>query len=524
MALSLFTIASAILWVSPRPYGKLLGLQLGLFIIALHASMLAIGGIGAAQTGAQALYSEFGLGEFVFRTGHFDPAPPELWRLNWPGAMVLNAVIMLLFDNNDASFVLTINLIIWIPLMTLLGYLFMRSTIGKDNVNHCMAGTWIFFIANWVLYYIMPSVLGYLLLLTILGLLAILVLQRRNSFAHRLNLVLLLLVLPAIHLLTAIVTSTVLLALYITRRTTISGLAMTILVTSTLIWTYYITNEFFEWRLPVFMEQIEAAFRLDILWNLGVTERMVGSEAHHTVNQLRVVSSVIFIFIGLAGSMIMLKGKKITINDKFVVTIAIGILVASFIISGSYKWELIQRTYIFMVPAIAYFGVKLLKYKITAIVLTILLIVGIPLHFVTQYGNALVDNVSPAESRGTYFFHEHTTQGFLTGAIVHFPIGTMVHRESYYWVFIEQIRLEDNMLKHPIGAPDYTNHYVYLRPDDQAIYEFLGAGEDEHINDYSKYMLGEVIQHIDSSTNFNLICINPELSLYSGRSTLYDSN
>lgn len=514
VALSLLTIASAILWVSPQPHGKLLGLQLGLFILALHLTMLAIGGVGVAQSGTTHLYSEVGLSEYIFRTGHFSPPPSDLWRLNWPAAIVLNAIIMLVSGTADANMMIALNIFIWLLLTTSLVYLFLRSTIGKDNVNHCLAGTWLFLVANWFIYYLLASVIGYFLLLVVMVLLAKSLLQERqgNSFAYRLCLIIVLVVLPATHLLTALVVLIMLLAVYAIRRSQVLGLTM-ILAFIIAAWSIYATVDFLNGRLTLFIEQIKMAFRLDILWNLGVVERIVGSEAHQAVNTLRVLASTLFSVIGVTGGITMLKDRKITNNDKFVLATTIGMVATLLIISAAYKWEMIQRSYLFMLPAIAYFGVKLLKHKITAIILTVLLVVALPLHFVYIYGNAFVDYVSPQDISGVYFFHEYTDEGYFTGALVHFPLGTMENRENYHFAFLDRPRWENNQIHSPIGYP----FYIYLRPDDQEIYEFLGAGDDEHINDYTKSKLSEIMRRIDSATNTNLIYTNPGLSIYVAR-------
>ncbi len=525
VSLSLLTIASAILWVSPQPHGKLLGLQLGLFILALHLTMLAIGGIGASQTGASALYSFNGLAEYIFRTGHFNPPPPDLWPLNWPAAYILNAVIMLIIGTSDANLILTVNIYIWIPLMTSLVYLFLRSTIGKNNINHCIAGTWLFFVANWILYYLTSNVLGYMLFLLVLILLAMSLLQRSRgiSSGYRICLILVLTIFPATHLLTALVVGIILLAIYVLKKAKVAVILMSvmILVIAIACWSIYITTVFFESRLPLFMEQLQSAFRLDMLWKFGVTERIVGTEAHQTMNILKLVSVALIGAVGFAGSVMVLKKRGNSDNDKFVLASLIGILITLFTISVAYTFETLQRVYFFTLPVIAYFGVKLLKFKISAAILTIILIVTLPLHFIALYGNALVDYVSPAAIRGVYFFNEHTDEGFLTGALVHFPLGKMANRENYQWVWLDRFRFEDNLLKHPIGYPNYVDHYVYLRPEDQEIYKFLGAGGDEHINEKSKLILDQLIQRIDSLTNCNLIYASPDLSIYAARSTLY---
>ena len=515
VALALLTVASAILWVSPQPHGKLLGLQLGLLIVALHLTPLAVAGIGGAQAGAGSLYSEFGLGEYVFRTGHFSPTPSELWRLYWPGGIILNAAIMLVSGIDDASSVLILNIFLWIFLITPLVYLFLRTTVGKDRVNYCLAGVWLFFVANWILYYLMPSIVGYLLLLLIMGLLAKSLLQGRQgfSFPEQLCLILALVVLPATHLLTALVALAVLLVLFFIRRVRVLGLAMLLFVVIAS-WSMYVTGTFMEWHLPLFVEQLKTAFRLDVIWNLGVAGRMVGSEAHQTANTLRVSFAALFFVIGAAGGIMALKDKENTNGDKFVLATVIGIFAMLLVISKAYYHELIQRAYFFVVPAIAYFGVKLLKHKTTAIILTILLVVALPLRFVALYGNAVIDYISPEEIAATYFFEEHASHGTFTGSFVLFPLGFTENREDHRFVYLEQLLWEDNALKNPPKRYSIYPHYLYLRQVDQEIYDFIGYANEIGINEYGKSMLSQVSQHIDSVTNYNMIYAISALSMY----------
>jgi hypothetical protein len=511
VALFLLTVASAILWVSPQPQGKLLALQLGLFIIALHLTMLAIGGVGASLTGGSALYSEVGLSEYVFRTGHFSSPPPDLWRLNWPTAMLINTSIMLIAGTTDANFIIALNIFAWLLLITPLVYLFMRNTIGKDRVNYCLAGTWLFFLANWLLYYLLPVIVGYLLLLVVISLLAQSVVLGRGSisFPYQLCLILILLVLPATHLLTALVALSMLLAVYAISKVRAWGLAL-ILGVMIGAWTIYITAGFFEWRLLLFVEQIQVAFRLDRIWHMGVTERMIGSEASQIMNKLRVVFAVLFCTIGVAGGAMGLKSQKITSTDKFVIATAIGMLAVLLVISGAYAHELIQRAYFYVIPAIAYFGVKLLKNKTAAIILTILLVTALPLRFIAHYGNAIVDSISPSESRGAYFFHEHVRQGYFTGAFIVFPLGFMENRENYHFVSWERLKWENGEIHSPLGYP----HYIYFRPIDQAIFDFIGFSAVAGITEKGIVMWSEMRQNIDNATNSALIYANPGISIY----------
>jgi hypothetical protein len=506
VALSLLTIASAILWVSPQPHGKLLGLQLGLFIIALHLTMLAIGGIGASQAGASSLYWFHGISDYIFRLGYFNPAGTSLWHLNWPAAYILNTALMLISGIDDANSILTLNIFVWILLTTSLVYLFLKSTIGKDRVNYCLAGTWLFFVANWLLYYLLPSIFGYLLLLVVMILLAQSLLQERRgvSFAYRLSLILVLVVLPPAHLLTALVALTMLLAVYVIRRAKISGLAM-ILAIIIASWSIYVTAAFLQWRLPDYLEDLKKAFRLDIMFRYGIPGRMIGSESHQTVNSLKVLFAALFSAIGAAGGIMALKDKENANSDKFVLATVIGMLAMLCTMGVSYIHELISRAYVFVTPAMAYFGVKLLKHKTTAIILTILLVVALPLHFISLYGNAVVDYVSPEESRGAYFFHEHTSQGLVSGATGFFPIGYIKNMENYDVAFLNIYEREDALA---IRNPRHYSHYIYLRQVEveQAIYDTLG-----HVN-WPAWV--KVRRHIDSLTNYNLIYNNPALSIY----------
>jgi hypothetical protein len=415
---------------------------------------------------------------------------------------------------DDANSILTLNILVTIIIFPLIVYLFLNNILGKDKVNYCFAGTWIFMLGNFLLLYFTPAIVGYIMLLVIASILASSLAQNPHhviSLPDAVILSLFVLLLPATHLLTAFVAAGMMLALMVMRKINTLNLIL-VLVCSICAWSIYCTATFLSWNLPAYIENLKNAFRFDMLWNVGVTGRMMGSEAHQVINMLRLLFAAVFSIIGIIGGIIALKDKLDADRNKFVMAIIAGMVAVLLIISTGYAQELVQRSFFFLLPAIAFFGVKLLKYKATAVVLIILLLAALPLRFINLYGSAVVDYNSPAEISGSYFFHKHTDGGYISSSLLMFPLGFMENREKYTFIFLIQLTWEEGTPE-PFGYP----HYIYLRPVDDEIFDFLGPDPALAINAFTKQRLSELPQHIDDAINYNLTYINPDLSIYSAR-------
>jgi hypothetical protein len=320
------------------------------------------------------------------------------------------------------------------------------------------------------------------------------------------------LLLPATHLLTAFIAVGMMLALMVMRRINTLDLIL-LLVFMICAWSVYYTATFMSWNLPAYIANIKDSFRVDMLWSLGVSDRMMGSEAHQVINKLRLLFAAVFCVIGVIGGIIALRDKLNAKRNRFVIATAAGILTVSLIISTSYSHELVQRSFFFLLPVIAFFGVKMLKYRLTAVILTVLLLVALPLRFVNLYGSAVIDYNSPAEISAAYFFHEYTDKGYISSSLLLFPIGFMENREKYTFVLWSQILKWEEGIPEPLGYP----YYIYVRAVDDEILDFLGPDTALGINAITKQHVSELPQHMHGAIEYNLIYVNPDLSIYSAR-------
>jgi hypothetical protein len=133
------------------------------------------------------------------------------------------------------------------------------------------------------------------------------------------------------------------------------------------------------------------------------------SQDHSTINYLRVALTGVSILLALIG-FIGIKGeKRITRINLSVIAIAIPpiLLFPLFVYSG----EFIIRVFLIMLFPITYFASTMMFRRVTAVVLTAIIIIMIPLHMVTHYGNELIERVPITEEEFSEFFFSHTSGG-----------------------------------------------------------------------------------------------------------------
>lgn len=135
------------------------------------------------------------------------------------------------------------------------------------------------------------------------------------------------------------------------------------------------------------------------------------------------------------------------------------------------------------------------------------------MRFINLYGNAVIDYNSPAEISGSYFFHKTTNGGYISSSLLMFPLGYIEKREKYTFIFLEQLTWENGTPK-PFGYP----HYVYIRPVDDTIFDFLGPDPALAIIPLTKQLLNDLPHRIKDSSDYDLVYVNPDLSIYSARS------
>ena len=499
VALGILTIASAILWVSRENHGKLLFLQLCFLIVSICLAPVMVGG---AQPFLPEVYGDLGYIEYVARLNHFDQQ--ALWQHNWPAAWMFWASAIQVSGISMEGFK---SLIPWIPfiwqfLLFLPVFVFFRNTIGKIQPNYCWAAMWLFYLGYWFgSQNTGAQAFGVFFVFSVMALLTMTPswVQRAGALWQRVSAIILFAVLAMTHLLGSLVGLAIAAALYVARRVWSSN-PVIIAAVFIAVWSIYGAIYYFEWGLPNFLEQ---GFRLDIATQVGIVNPLSGSESHAAVAAARLILSGLYVVVALLGAILAWKFRTNTYADITVLAIAVGCGIAAIVVGAGYGVELYQRFFIFLLPAMAYFGVKLLHFRAIAVILCIVLLIALPLSFVARYGNQTIDYLTPAYLSGADFFQDNTTHGYVTGEN---PIGRMENREYYNTKYtLKGLEWENDKLVRVGSRIDPSPHYVCISNHDRAMYTFY-YDEPQFID--------EIASSLNAATNCNLIYANPGLSLY----------
>ncbi len=102
-------------------------------------------------------------------------------------------------------------------------------------------------------------------------------------------------------------------------------------------------------------------------------------------------------------------------NDYDLIVIAVGAGMLIMTLFCFYSGEMLSRTFLFILPILAYFAVKLFRTKIIAVILIVLLLVLSPLSIIPLHGDQSVDNITASQRGYWQFIAQYTTQGYFTG-------------------------------------------------------------------------------------------------------------
>ena len=492
IALFILTIASFILWRSPQNHGTLLCFQLCCLITMLWLTPVLIGSNSVFMDMTYSFY--FSYIDYIDQFGHLNPA--SLWYHNWPGMCIFQSMFVNItgISNLDIIAFFGTFLIQFLVLLPL--YLFFKYAIGRNNCH--WAALWIFYLGNWIgQIYVSPQGMAFFLLMLLIAVLikAGLVKEGNVTVAERLKAIIVMASLTITHILTSIAGFLSIAALWITRKSKLISILILAAV-FIIAWTVYGASTQFEYQLPIFLDR---AFRLDTLFTSFFTGSNTTTNPSHTsINTFRISFSALFCAIGLGGVIISRKFEEKA--DTTILTLAIVAIFMTF--TGLYTFELIMRTYMFVLVPIGYFGVKLLNTRITSGILCLMLLVSLPLHVVSHYGNAVRDTVPRGEIAYWHFIQDNTQGGYL--------IGGLRPREysyaGYYKIDFQQLEWNNSL---------FTSEYIQNnRP------QYINVGkyeqsQQEFINDTIQ-VVPEARARLEESTNYNLIYVNQDVDLYIG--------
>lgn len=512
IGLAFLTIASAILWVSPRNEGKLLGLQTFLFLIMMFLTPLMLDPRVMAVPIDD--YDQWWCTSYILQHGHLNPGA-ALYH-SYPGLFIICATLVNVFGISSPDTLISVAPFIFLLALALPVYLFLRNTLSSERINYCWAGVWLFSIGGWVgSTHLYAFTLGYFLLLVILAVLS------RSSFgqqgvetaSQRLTLILLLASITITHLLGSIFAFGALIANSVTKRVKpyiLILLAAVILLT----WTFNGAISLTEMNLPGF---VHAFFQIDKLWAAGVTDRFsygIAAPERQIVLWIRIISSALLGAIALAGFIFGRWVEKHDNNDKIPLAITVFFVLIMFSMVA-YGGEVLMRVLCYSLPLIAYFGVKLLYRKATASILCIFLLLLLPSYFISRYGNLYPTYESPLETTGFHFLFDHSNGGTLVAPARHEFEEWGAH-EGYSYMY-GWLDFHDVEQYGKIWGKDtieiwwgerpgsyYTSYYIISQRGRRA-YDYVSG-------DLSSY--NQVEDTLNSAHNSNCVYVNLDIQFY----------
>ena len=512
VALAMLTVASAILWVSGEKHSKLLLIQLLLLINALWLIPEVTGGSLPFMNRA---YFNVALINHIAEEGSFSSG--GLWYLSWPGAHILFSVMSIVgaikFEPLLSVFPIFLICAFLLPL-----YILLRNILGKERVNYCWAGLWIFCLGFWGAggTFSYGQQIAYFLLLVVLALVISPSLREKDSpkLALLSTVGLLAIAIVPSHLLTSLVLVLMLAAFSVARRTKrllpIIGLCLVLIVswdvtggghvtervTSQPLWSPTIETPIPEREEPSNTFTIDPGF----ITKTEITQHLRGSESHIAVVKVRILHSAIFTLIAIAGIIFVLLFRR---KSDTVVILAVSLApLLLLLISGHYGEELLQRIYLFLLPFTAYFGAMLLdvRSKLPWLILCLLLIIACPTQVISHYGNQALDYFPEAQFAGLKFFDSTSTHGYVTGAS---PMGYTNNLLQYKHLRYYQLEWKENELS--IEAGEKVPYYIAISNQDRAWYGWF----------WDNYQfIVHIEQLLDNAVNCGLIYSNPVFKLY----------
>lgn len=493
VALGLVALSSFILWGRDRSDGRLLCLQLILFITMLKVTPLIL---GSNPLFAEHVYRDFANGEYIAQFGHLNPADPALWYHNWPGAYLLQAVfIKLCGASNPDVFAYggeyLISLLILAPLFAI-----MKHTISQVNLR--WAACWIFATGYcfFALYY-NPQGIAFFILLTLIAFLSSTPMwsKTRDSIGTSIGVLILLIGLSITHLLTSIYAFFALVTFEIINKRREFTLALFAGATIAL-WTSYGAINQIALSLPGFMQR---AFDIE-RWFAILQSSAASPEAQASIVATSLIKMGFVGFFGLLG----ITGLLLSLRSKN----GINRLMAALLIAAGLtllptfydKTGGVERAYLFGMIAACYFSVELLKHTPSRIIVCLLMMCCIPVRIIAYDGYLGITQYLPKGEVSYYhFLHDYTTPAVVTG-------GTPFLFPGYENMTLQNIVWQGDSMEVP-GDNAMLPQMVHIGATDEVNYR-LGADY------YDPELVASTQSMLQDSADFSLIYANPALELY----------
>lgn len=241
--------------------------------------------------------------------------------------------------------------------------------------------------------YFSPQGLSFVFFLVLLTILAA-VTRRPDARLTRTGTIAVLVVFTLIvstHVLTSLFALAVLGVMVVTRQLR----PRSIFITAAVIffaWQVYIAAPFY----AVYGDRlVEGLLNLDNFLEHTVAGRVSGAPGHALVAQLRILATTLLVGLALAAAAIQWSRRRLDRTFGFAIAYLVG--VALVIPTSIYGGESLIRGLLFALPILLVLIVRAMDHRALRMAVAAALLVGVPLHIYTHYGNEEYDYVSPAE-------------------------------------------------------------------------------------------------------------------------------
>jgi hypothetical protein len=531
LALAVLTTASGVLWSSKQDHGRLLGVQMVILVCALWLVPQITGGSPPFDDHA---YRNLRLIDQIVREGHF--SAQEFGYLSWPGSFILMASLSEVFGV-DPETMLHIFPVLMQLLMLLPLYTFLRNTLGESRSNYCWVGIWLFYLASWTGRQYLGSAPGIalFLLLTFLALVTTPVLwEKSRRRLPWLGLTVVVFIGLAItHLLTSLAALCILGALTLIKKSKVMIPVTTLCLVLVVSWN--LTGMERQTILGAFSSDVitpsegmevsdtqsihlpgetlgipdkapivtgrTLVFSPDVFIKSQITGHITGSGSHSAVNQTRLWFSAFFVVIGLTGAI----RAVFTRRDRSITFLVLALTLAPLVLAIiPYGGRSIEHLYVFSLAPMAYFGARLIvsRKQVVALAFCLLLVVALPFHLISHYGNQAYDYFPQSLVRGMDFSYDNTPA--TPGMTPTYPWATLEPVKGPF-VRLSLLEWQDHVVIPSGGFKDDSPRWLYLHRQHHAYYGYL-LGEPS--------FLRAVEAALGDTTNCQLTYSNPDFKLY----------
>jgi hypothetical protein len=199
--------------------------------------------------------------------------------------------------------------------------------------------------------------------------------------------------------------------------------------------------------------------------------------------------------------------RKLDKTEAAFLALLVGI--TPILLLPNYSGELLFRGFLLALPALVYYLVKNVSFRVVKIAVVIILLAGPILHVVVAYGNESFNYVSPPEISGYDFFYRTVANGSVFGG---FPVGEYVNRQNYSSNNV--LQFVSLVSAGPLNASmqsqlSSARAYVFFTSGDDAIIQTLYA---PRVNDYQN------VKNVTADASYlNLIYSSADVSIYQVR-------